>query len=58
MTRGFLVSMLKVSVNPEAGGEERRREEKQGSQTGRGVGLGLCQDPLAGHEPWRVLAVG
>lgn len=49
MTRGFLVSMLKVAVNPERGGE----------RSGRRISWSQGHDwqPPADHLPWRVLAV-
>lgn len=48
MTRGFLVSMLKVSVNPEW--EQRRRMDESG---GCKLCLGVCLGPPAAHLPHR-----
>lgn len=52
MIRGFLVSMLKVSVSPGVG---RRGEER--SQVGGGLGSRGVGAPLAGQLPRRVLPV-
>ena len=49
MTRGFLVSMLKVAVNPERGGERSGRRIR--------CSQGRDRQPPADHLPWRVLAV-
>ena len=49
MTRGFLVSMLKVAVNPERGGERSGRRISWSQ--------GCDWQPPADHLPWKVLAV-
>lgn len=50
MTQGFLVSMLKVAVNPERGGERGQAGGYPGPRAGG-------RRPPADHLPWRVLAV-
>jgi hypothetical protein len=52
MTRGFLVSILKVSVNP-AWAQKRETGESAGCRHS----LGVCLGPLAAHLPQRGLAV-
>lgn len=52
MTRGFLVSMLKVSVNP---AREQKRETVESA--GCGNCMGVCLGLLAAHLPQRGWAV-
>lgn len=56
MTRGFLVSMLKVSVNP-----VWAQKRETGESAGYRYSLGVCLGPLAAHLPrrgWAVKQVG
>lgn len=52
MTRGFLVSMLKVSVNP-----AREQKRETGESAGCRYCLGVCLGPLAAHLSQRGWAV-